>query len=414
MRIVSLSSVYPHPQEPGLGLFVRSRLVHIAERAELVVVAPVPVVDYSNPRRRWFQGLEVSSTRSDAGVPVLHPRWLFPPGGTPANILCLCTRLLPTLWRLRRRFPFDLIDAHFGYPEGVVAGLLAAAFDCPFTITLRGSEPVFARDRYRRRCLEWAIRRADAVFAVSESLRRFAIECGAEPARVRTIPNGIDSAVFHPRDRALCRAQFGMRPDHRVVVCAGELIEAKGHHLVIQAVRDLLAEGLPVEMYLAGGVARGGAPFDQEIERRITEWNLGANVHLAGWVKPERLAELVCAADLFCLASFTEGWPNVVNEALACGTPVVATRVGAVPEMLSSEAYGLIVPPRDQDALTAALRRALFALWDRNAVAARGLSRSWQDVAGEVTTEMQAVITHPKRRPAMLEVRRTSSMGDGA
>jgi teichuronic acid biosynthesis glycosyltransferase TuaC len=271
---------------------------------------------------------------------------------------------------------------------------------------------VFARDRYRRLCLQWALRRADAVFAVSENLRRFAIDNGADAASVRSIPNGIDAAIFHPRDRAACRAKFGMRPDHHIVVCAGELIEAKGHHLVIQAVRDLIAEGHSVTMYIAGGVARGGAPFDHEIRRRIAEWNLEASVHVAGWVKPENLAELLCAADVFCLASFTEGWPNVVNEALACGTPVVATRVGAVPEMLPAEEYGFIVPPRELEPLTNALRRALFAPWDRNVIAARGLSRSWEDVAREVTAHMREVIPNAERRPSIVEVQPVSSAGD--
>lgn len=412
MRILSLSSVFPNPQEPGLGLFVRSRLRHVARLAEVAVVAPVPVFDYSNPRRKWFQGLQNPPVRKDAGIEVLHPRWLYPPGGTPLNLFCLFSRLLVPFGRLRRRFPFDLIDAHFGYPEGVTAALLAAVFGVPFTVTLRGSEPMFARHRDRRLFLRWALRRADAVFAVSESLRRFALDCGVEPASAHTIPNGIDRSIFHPRERTACRTKFGMRPDHRVVVCAGELIEAKGHHLVIQAVRELVAEGLPVDLYIAGGVARGGAPFDHEIRRRIAEWDLGENVHVTGWLRPEDLADLMSAADVFCLASFTEGWPNVINEALACGTPVVATRVGAVPEMLSSAEYGMIVPPREQDPLTGALRQALFASWDREAIAARGLSRSWEDVAREVVAIMQSVMPGTERCNDIAEARPTATTGN--
>lgn len=396
MKIVSLSSVYPNPDEPGLGLFVRSRLLQVAKMAEIAVVAPVPAIDYSNPQGKWLRGLRVPSRRDDAGIEVLHPRWIFPPGGTPVNVLCLFLRLLGALFRLRSRFRFEVIDAHFGYPDGVAAALLAVVFRCPFTITLRGSEPVFAAYRYRRMCLEWALRRAAGIFAVSGGLRQFAIDCGAEPARVRVVPNGVDRSIFYPRERALCRAKCGIEPDRRVVVCAGELIEAKGHHLVIEAVRELVNEGRPVDLYIAGGVARGGARFDREIAALVAKWSLSGNVHLLGWVDRKKLAELMSAADVFCLASFTEGWPNVVHEALACGTPVVATRVGAVPDMLPGEQYGIIVPPREQLPLTGALRRALLTPWDRSAIAARGSLRCWEDAAREVVEVIRYLLRRPE------------------
>jgi teichuronic acid biosynthesis glycosyltransferase TuaC len=402
VKIVSVSSVYPKPGEPGLGLFVRSRLLHMAELAEVVVVAPVPAIDYSHPRRKLFGGWRGPARRFDSEVEVLHPRWFYPPGGTPLNVLCLFMRLFWTLAALRKRFRFELIDSHFGYPEGVAAGLLAFVFRVPFTITMRGSEPGFARRRLCAICLRWAVRRASAIFTVSEELRRFAIAYGADPARVRVVPNGIDRAVFHPRERARRRAEFGIHPDRTAILSAGELIEAKGHHLVLEAVRELVSEGRAIDLFIAGGVARGGAPFADEIERRISEWNLGANVRLTGWLDREQLAELMCAADVFCLASFTEGWPNVVNEALACGTPVVATRVGAVPEMLPGDRYGVVVPPRDQPALTGALRHAALARWDRDAIAAWGSSRCWKDAAREVIDTMSVLAGQAPGTPGTL------------
>src|SRR5579863_1210116 len=106
VRILSISSVYPNPNEPGLGLFIRSRLQHLSAEAEVRVVAPVPAIDYSNPRRQWFHGWRVPSRRSDEGLMVLHPRWIYPPGGTPINVLCLLLRLLMCLWRLRKQYRF--------------------------------------------------------------------------------------------------------------------------------------------------------------------------------------------------------------------------------------------------------------------------------------------------------------------
>jgi len=390
-RILSLSLVYPNPQEPGLGLFVRSRLAAMARRARVVAIAPVPLIDYSNPRGRVRGSRGVPSSGQDGDVPVFYPRWIYPPGGTPANVACLFLRLLGTVARLKRRFRFDLIDAHFGYPEGVAAALLAAVFGKPFTITVRGSEPMFGQHRYRGLCLDWALRRASAVIAVSESLRQFAISRGADPARTITIPNGIDASLFAARDRAACRASFGMGPA-KAIVSAGEMIEAKGHHLIVEALRALIDGGETAELYIAGDVARGGAPFRKELVERIRALGMESHVHLLGWVNRDRLADLMTAADVFCLASFTEGWPNVVNEALACGTPVVATRVGAVPQMLPSEDYGSIVPARNVAALEEALGRALARSWDRDRIAAWGRSRSWDTVAEEVIGVMDKIM----------------------
>jgi teichuronic acid biosynthesis glycosyltransferase TuaC len=379
MKILSLSSVYPNPREPGLGLFVRSRLEQMARLAEVKVIAPIPLIDYSNR----------AQARSPACAPdqleVFHPRWFYPPGGTPANVICLFVRLLPLVRSIRRCFPFDLIDAHFGYPEGATAALLAAAFGVPYTITLRGSEPMFASSPFRRKVLRWAMRRADHIVAVSDELRQFAILEGVDPSRATTVPNGIDPRVFYPRETHINR-----RP--RTLLSAGELIEAKGHHLVIRATKALLERGHDVELLIAGGVARGGAPYERELKRLTAELGLEERVRFLGWVDRQTLPELLSAADVFCLASFTEGWPNVVNEALACGAPAVASAVGGVRAMLASGRYGIAVPPRDLAALTDALDRGLNQSWDRAAISAWGQSRTWTAVASEVIGIHRSVI----------------------
>jgi glycosyltransferase involved in cell wall biosynthesis len=393
MKILSLSLVYPNPAEPGLGLFVRSRLQAMAESTAVKVIAPIPVIDYSDPKGKLLQSRTFPLSRWDGPIEVFHPRWVFPPNGTPLNVLCLAGRLLPLLRRIRRDFAFDLIDAHFGYPEGATAALLAAAFGVPFTITLRGNETMFAGFRYRRAVMRWAFRRASRVIAVSEDLRQFAIGQGAPEERTLTIPNGIDPDLFFPRDRELSRAKYGMAAERKVMVSAGELIEAKGHHLVAEALKALLDEGYDAELLIVGSVGRGGSRFEKTLRRRVLELGVTKRVRFIGFVDRDGMAELLSAADVFCLASYTEGWPNVVNEALACGAPVVATHVGGVPSMVTSEHYGFVVPPRDVPALRDALRQALSRPWSRQAISNWGHSRSWQQVAREVIDVMQSAVS---------------------
>lgn len=400
VRMLSLSTVFPNADEPNLGLFVRARLQHLAALPggpRIAVVAPIPVFDYSNWRKRLLRSAPAPA-RED-GLEVIHPRWLYPPFAGAWNGLLLFLQLLSPLAKLRRRFAFNLIDAHFAHPEGVAASMLADWFGCPFLITLRGNETKHASTLLRRWAIAKAIRKAGRVIAVSESLRRFAIELGARPERVVTIPNGIDGALYYPRGRAECRRIHGIDPNAPVLLSAGYLIERKGHHRVIHAAARLHREGIPVQVIIAGGPGREGK-FETEIHRAVEQTGLGDFVRFTGHVTPAQLAELFSAADVFCLASNREGWPNVVNEAMACGVPVVATDVGGVPEMIPSPAIGTVVPAGDAGALEQALVAAFRRDWDRAAVAAWGRSRGWEQVAREVA-ELAALLVQERSVPSV-------------
>jgi teichuronic acid biosynthesis glycosyltransferase TuaC len=382
-RILSITTVYPNSVEPGLGPFVKARLEHLAQYADIKVIAPVPLIDYS--RRKI--GLLHSRAKPLAGtdsVEVLHPYWLYPPSGTPLNIFFLCIRLLPLIFRLRRSFDFNMIDAHFGYPEGAAAALLASIFRVPFMVTLRGSETMFAAYPARRKWIQRSLRKAAAVIAVSENLRQFAIAEGAAAERVRTIPNGVDTDVFFARDRRRLREERGLIADHKVIVSAGELIEAKGHHLVIQSVAKLVAADSSIRLLIVGKTGRGGVDYESELRNLVGELGLESFVTFIGWVDKNGLADLFSVADVFCLASYTEGWPNVVHEALSCGAPVVVTAVGGARALVPDVQYGSVVPVKDVEALTAALAASLNKQWNRQAIAAWGQSRNWTHVAREV------------------------------
>jgi teichuronic acid biosynthesis glycosyltransferase TuaC len=391
LRVLSLSTEFPNLSEPGKGLFVRSRLRAIASRARLVVVAPVALLDYANPQRHLFAALRIPQVRDERPLEILHPRWVYPPHGGWANAFFLFARLLPVLARLRRRRPFDMIDAHFAHPEGIAAILLGRILGLPVLVTIRGSELRYRRQRAKRFWISWALRRADRVIAVSDGLRELAIALGVDPRRVKTVPNGINADVFFRRDRLACRSSHGIAAGERIILSAGDLAELKGHHRVIAAVKRLNDRGVRAKLLIAGGVGRSGRYADT-LRQQVTADGLGDQVAFLGEVTQEALAALMCAADVFCLASATEGWPNVVNEALACGTPVVATDVGAVRQMIVSDQYGSVVPIDDGEALVEALGAALAGRWDHEAISVRGRSRSWSQVADDVLGEMRAVM----------------------
>ena len=392
LRILTLSTVFPNPGQPGRGRFVQERIRHMAAGADITVIAPVPFFDY----RRLSRAEPCVRERQEDRLSILHPRWFYLPLLAGLNPLWLCLRLIGPARRLRRLFRYNIIDSHFGFPDGCAAALLAWLFRCPFTITLRGSEVLHAKYALRRFALRLAFGRAGHIITVSERLRQFAIALGAEPGRVKTIPNGVDAARFFVRQSLECRRKHGLPQDRKIVISAGHLIELKGHHHVVRALKSLRVQGVDADLVIVGGAGEVQS-YERQIRRTISDSGLQDHVYLRGEVPQEVLAELMAAADIFCLASSREGWPNVVNESLACGLPVVATNVGAIPEMIPSRLYGLIVPVDDAAALEHALREALSREWDRNAIAAWGQSRSWQYVAKDVLQEIRQVLTeaHP-------------------
>lgn len=387
LKILSISCQYPNPAEEGSGLFVQRRLKELSTLSEVMILAPVPAWKYGNCFGNEARVRSCLRTSAEDGMRVIYSRWFYPPLGGALNPFCLFARLLGSIGRLRREFPFQVLDAQFGFPEGIASALLSAYFKCPFTVTLRGSELVHCRFPFRGYWMRWALARASRVFAVSEELRQLAIRMGVDPARAKKIPNGINPSVFFPRGKKECRNKHSIPLGIPVALSAGHLIELKGHHRVIAVVKELSKNGIPTQLLIVGGAGHGRS-YEQNIRELIVELGMQDMVRLLGQVTPNVLAELMSAADVFCLASSREGWPNVVHEALACGTPVVATDVGGVPDLIPDDRYGFIVPVNDQSALQHALLDTLKKQWSEKVISQWGQSRSWAHVANEVFEQM--------------------------
>jgi teichuronic acid biosynthesis glycosyltransferase TuaC len=377
LNILTISSTFPNPDRPQLGTFVAARLEHLAEYADVTVIAPIPRWTYSGNRRA---AASAPPERQSGRLRVFHPRYIYPPLNIPFNGLVMSAQIAGLARRLHQERPFNLIDSHFAIPDGQAAAAVAAGLKLPFAVTLRGVELQHNLFPARRRAMVWALKRAALVIGVSEPLRQLAISLGVAAARTLTIPNGVDSTLFYPRDRTDCRRKYELPAGRRIILGAGALLELKGFHLMIDATDMLVRAGHDVCLAIAG--SDGG--YGPVLRSRVQALGLGERVRFFGHVQPVQLAELMSAADLFCLGSSREGWPNVVHESLSCGTPVIATNVGAVPEMLPNPEYGTIVPSRDAESLFRAMAAGLEKDWDRSAIAQWGRARGWEAVAKEL------------------------------
>jgi len=382
VRVLVLSTVFPSSTRPSFGVFVRERVRWLARRCEVEVVSPFP----------WFPGQRRSGVRpqpappaceEDDGLRVHHPRVPSLPGvGRAGDGLLYAAALLPSVARLH--FPFDVIDAHFGYPDGFAAVLLGRALNRPVVISLRGYELDLARRALRRPQLAFALRRARVV-AVSEPLRRLACELGAPTERVRVIGNGVDATRFQPRDRAQARARLGLPLEGTMLLCVGAYVEQKGHEEMLAILPELMARRADL-FYVAVGSGGDRLP---RLRARVRAAGLGARVRLEVGRPHAEIPLWLAAADLFCLASRREGSSNAVREALACGLPVVSTRVGDNAEIVRDGEDGLLAADATGPVFAAAVASALERDWDRAAIARRGAARGWEPVAAAAVEELQ-------------------------
>lgn len=389
MKVLVFTTVFPNPAQPLRGLFVFERLRHTAAAlpgedgaaVAVRVVAPVPWY-----RRRQRKAIPRHEVHGD--LTVEHPTAFYIPQLFKfLDGLFLFLSVLGCVRRLRRAFDFDLIDAHFGYPDGLAAILLGWWFNRPVTITLRGSETEHAQSLLKRRTLRWALRQAARVIAVSHPLAELARNLGVPEDRLQVIANGVDVSQFAPRDQLESRRQLGLPESARLLLSVGHLSPRKGFHRVLRVLPNLLREFPNLKFVLVGGMAAGGS-YEPELRQLTQALGLSAAVVFAGPRPPMEVARFLNAADLFVLASAREGCPNVVWEAMACGRPVVATRVGEV-ERMAPDWAGILCHRLEEGELLRCLQEALRRTWDSGRIRAHAEQHTWAQVARRVRREWQ-------------------------
>lgn len=386
LKVLTFSTLFPSSVRPGHGIFVETRLRELVKSGEVEsrVVAPVPWFPSANPRWGDYAKFAATPAREQRnGLDVLHPRYLLlPKVGMSTAPLTLALGARAAVRRLiDEGFDFDVIDAHYYYPDGVAAALLARWFGKPLTVTARGSDVnLIGGHALPRRFMQWASRVASASIGVSQALVDRMRELGLGSARQLTLRNGVDLARFQPpTDLAALRAQLGVAGSP-LLVSVGNLLPVKGHDLVIEAVGLLRRQGLDARLCVIGT-----GPLRDELQAQASRLGLAGDVRFLGALPQEQLVAWYGAADLLVLASEREGWPNVLLESMACGTPVVATAVGGIPEIVKPPVTGRIVQQRSAQALADAALDLWRDLPPREAVCRHAQQFGWQETtAGQL------------------------------
>ena len=380
IRTLLFSTLYPSRARPLHGLFVETRLRELLRTGEVetTVMAPVPWFPSAHPRWGDYAAMAATPARETrSGIDVLHPRYPVVPkvGMTIAPLLLAAASIGPIRRLIAEGRDFDLIDAHYFYPDGVAATMLARHFRKRVVVTARGSDlNVISRYPTARWLMQWAARHADASIGVCSALAE-QIKPWTSSERVHVVRNGVDLQRFRPAsaEDARRRLRTGGSP---LLLSVGHLVENKGHALVIDALAEIRRHFPDARLAIVGQ-----GPDRERLRERAALRGCEERVTFAGAVEHASMIDWYNAADVLVLASAREGWANVLLEAFASGTPVVATRVGGSPEVVTDERVGRLVENRDGSSIAEAVQRLLRGKPDRETIRRYAEGFSWDSTS---------------------------------
>jgi teichuronic acid biosynthesis glycosyltransferase TuaC len=375
-RLLTYTSLYPSESRPQHGIFIETRLRLLMQNEGIAaqVIAPVPWFPFKN---KYFGArAKMAATPAMAlrnGLAVNYPRVpVIPKLGMhlAPQLMARFTRELVN--RKVAEFTPHLLDAHYFYPDGVAAAQLSKENGLPLVISARGSDiNLIGNFPGPRKAMLAAAKQARALIAVSSSLREAMIALGMPSEKIYVLRNGIDGVKFAPIDRVETRARLGVMPHEKLVAVVGNLVIEKGADLAMATI---------AAMPNTHAVFAGEGPLKNTLMARAGALGCIKHMHFVGSIEQDQLPALYSAADALLLASRREGWPNVVLEAMACGTPVVAADVGAVREMIMRDGVGRVVERRTQTDMMLALQDVLNANLNREAIRDHALSYDWKSV----------------------------------
>jgi glycosyltransferase involved in cell wall biosynthesis len=373
MKILTFSTLYPHAARPSHGIFVETRLRHLlaSGKVESKVVAPVPWFPSRNVRFGAYAVHAMAPQEERRhGIDVLHPRYpVLPKIGMTLAPFLLAQAVKPVIKRVLAEFRFDLIDAHYFYPDGVAAIILGRYFRKPVVITARGTDVnLIPRYRLPRAMIRWAARHAAGIIAVARALKDDLVRVGIPAERIEVLRNGVDLQLFRPIEREAARRKLDLY--RTTLLSVGHLIPRKAHDLVIQALRWL------PEMDL---IVIGDGPGRANLDALARKCGVGDRVRFVAALAQEDLRNYYGAADALILASSREGWANVLLESMACGTPVVASKAGGTPEVVSAPEAGALMAERTPEAIADAVQRLFARYPDRGATRRYAERFGWEE-----------------------------------
>ena len=405
MRILFFSNAFPNPLSPRQGTFNRLFIRTLAEDHVVRVVSPIP----------WTQELKALLKRQGKvsrhklflvdGVRVEFPRyWYTPKVGRKYYAEFMYRSCRKIMSRLISQYQPDVLVSYWSHPDGEVTVRMAQQAGIPSVVMVGGSDLLVLaqQGRQRREAIFNVYHQADAVVAVSKDIAKELIAGGISTEKVHVVRRGVDSEIFHSGDKQQARKELSLNQKDKILVTAARLEPVKGMKHLIDASQILKQRGLSHKCYILGDGA-----LRTELSKQIENLGLQDCVKLVGSRNQGELATWYQAADLFVLPSLSEGIPNVLMEAMSCGSRFVATQVGGIPEIADPN-FDRLVPPANSQAFADAIEESLQL---PDYPEQRWFTpQSWAESGNQFTKVMQSVCEN--RQEAMINFNREATVSE--
>lgn len=381
LRVLTLSTLYPDPTRPNFGPFVELQTCGLAAHpdVDLQVMAPRGIPPFGRFHSKYKALAALPDWDLSGAVPVSRPIFTHMPGvGGRFDAKTLARALAYTFGAHFKTFPVDVIDAEFFWPDGPAAIALGKALGVPVSIKARGADiHYWGTNPATAAQVVAAGQAADGMLAVSSALKADMVALGMPEDRITVHYTGIDRMRFYVRDRAAAKTALGISGP--LLVSVGNLIERKGHGIVIDALKSVPGATLVI-------IGQGANRTALETQAAA----LGSRVRFLGSRPHDVIADWLAAADMMVLMSASEGLANAWVEALASGTPIVISDVGGAREVLDQPEAGMLAKANPAS-VAEAVRQVLARKEDRNAVAATVAKFSWESNTAGLYAHLKAV-----------------------
>jgi glycosyltransferase involved in cell wall biosynthesis len=286
------------------------------------------------------------------------------------------------------KIQFDLIHSHFLWTSGYVGMKLSDKYNVPFVVTGHGYDVYslpFKSEGWKKTIMQ-ILAKASGIITVSSFDSNY-LEKLVEKERINVIPNGFSPSLFYLIDKKEARKDLGINQEKKVCLIIGNLIKIKGHKYLIEAFREIKKDFPETALYIVG---EGNLRYS--LEKLVTDLNLQEDVFFVGIQPHSEIVKWVNAADLLIISSLQEGGPVVALESLSCGLPVVSTKVGMMPELLSSSDYGLICEVKSSSSLLEGIKKAYAKDWDKEKIIKYAQEYTWENVTKKIINIYKGII----------------------
>lgn len=380
MKILLVTNLFPTPIDPERGIFTLQLVKHLNNYCNVTVVCPLPWFPnwkILKKHEKWFQYSQVPSKYIIDDIEVYSPKYpLLPKISENIHDKLMAIGLTSCIKNLHNIFHFDAVNSQWLYPDSVAIDRVIKALNIAHIPTGLGCDVnLDIYDKSKGKKILEMLNNAQAITVVSNNLKNELIKNNIPNDKITVIPNGIDIEKFKVLDKKSCRKSLHLDNDMPIILYVGRLSEEKSVSTLIDAAFKLIKSGTNIKVYLVGD-----GPLYEQLLNKVKELKIIDNIIFVGKVDHDDISTWMGATDYFCLPSLREGCPNVILESLGSGRPVVASKVGAIPDIVTSDS-GVLFTPKDIDGLVSALKYALSKNWDSNKISSSVQSLSWDEAA---------------------------------